>query len=80
MEGRSRLIFRGSVRDFNLHCVGGGDGGGGRKAGEKGPYISIFGGTEKRGREWVDVFGLDGVLDLVGKEDRAEDQWEIRGG
>lgn len=48
--------------------------------GGEGPYIWIFGGTQKRGREWVDVFGLDGVLDLVGKEERAEDQWKIRGG
>lgn len=71
MEGRLQLIFRGSVREFNLHCLEG-EGEEGENLGRKALSIWIFGGTEGREREGVDAFRLNEVLGLFGKEERRE--------
>lgn len=58
MEGRSQLIFRGSVREFNLHCVCVWGGGGGivreRRAesgGERPFYLDFWGNGGEGKRE-----------------------------
>lgn len=45
---------------------------GGRGSWEEGSFYLGFAGTEGKEPERVDVFGLDGVLGWVGKEEREE--------